>query len=107
MNVAPGGVYSSRLSLGPVQTGLVGTVRFRLIDNDNIVDDPIYGPSTAGIVEDPTGTGVYLFTANAPLVVGLYNPAWDTGPGTELYFDDALVVSTSLPGAFVPSGHDY
>lgn len=107
MNVAPGGAYSSRLSLGPVQSGLVGTIRYRLIDNDAIVDDPVYGPSIVGVIEDPTGSGVYLFRGTAPLTAGVFNPAWDTGPGTELFFDDALVVTASAATPVVPGGHDY
>ena len=91
--IAPGGTYTSRLALGTALTGLVGTVRFRLLDNDGTPDDPVYGPSTADIIEDPTGSGSYLFTGTGPLVTGNYSPAWDQGPGTDLWYDDDLVVT--------------
>lgn len=107
MNVAPGADYTSRLSLGPDQTGLVGTIRFRLIDNDAVADDPVYGPSALSIIEDPTGSGIYLFRGAAPQVAGVYTPAWDTGPGTELYLDESLVVTTSVAAPIAPGGRDY
>jgi hypothetical protein len=85
----------------------VGTVRFRLLDNDPTVDDPIYGPSAANIVEDPTGSGDYLFTAGvAPSALGTYSRAWDRGAGTDLSFDDDLVVNASGSPA-PPSGDAY
>lgn len=104
--IQPSNSYTSRLSLGVESTGLVGTVRFRLIDNDSSVDDPVYGPSTANIIEDPSGLGEYLFTGTAPATAGKYSRAWDTGPGTDLYFDDDLVV-TSTAFSFVTTGNLY
>src|SRR5262245_49894149 len=86
--VAPAAAISSRLALGPSQTGLVGTVRFRLIDNDSTADDPVFGPTTAGIVEDPSGSGSYVWTGTAPSVQGKYSPAWDKGAGTPLMYDE-------------------
>lgn len=103
--VAPGADYSSRLSAGIGNTGLAGTVRFRLLDSDPAVDDPVYGPSTANIVEDPTGSGDYMFSGTAPSTAGKYFPAWDLGSG-QLYYDDDLVVSYSAPAASEPSGRD-
>jgi hypothetical protein len=104
--VAPGADYASRLSAGIGNSGLAGTVRFRLLDSDPTVDDPVYGPSTANIVEDPTGSGDYLFTAGvAPSTTGKYYPAWDLGSG-QLYYDDDLVVSYTAQGATEPSGRD-
>lgn len=93
--VAPGTAYTSRLALGAAQTGLVGTVRYRLLDNDATADDPVYGPSTAGIIEDPTGSGSYVFTGTAPSTAGTYARAWDTGVGTDLVYDEDLVVSAT------------
>lgn len=91
--VAPGGGYSSRLALGAAFTGLAGTVRFRLLDNDTVADDPVYGPSTDDIVEDPAGSGSYVFAGTAPSTAGTYSRAWDRGAGTDLIFDDDLVVT--------------
>jgi hypothetical protein len=93
--IAPGATYTSRVALGAALTGLVGTVRFRLLDNDTTVDDPVYGPSIADIIEDPTGTGSYLFTGTAPNTAGRYSRVWDQGEGTDLIYDDDLIVNRS------------
>lgn len=105
--VAAGAAYTSRLSLGIARTGLVGTVRYRLLDNDQTADDPIYGPSAATIIEDPSGTGTYVFDGTAPAVAGNYARTWDTGPGTELIFDEDLIVTADALVPFVPTGHEY
>lgn len=102
----PGGPYISRYVIGPSGTGLTGTVRYRLLDNDNVADDPVYGPSTDGILEDPTGSGVYVFRGTAPTVAGTYSRAWDTGPDTPLVFDEDLLVTSSLPIGAAPTGRD-
>jgi hypothetical protein len=104
--VAPGADYSSRLALGPTYTGLVGTVRFRILDNDETVDDPVYGPSTADIIEDPTGSGDYVWNGTAPDNAGKYSPAWDTGPATPLIYDEDLIVTYTAAGGSEPGGRD-
>lgn len=97
--VAPSTAYSSRM-VG-FATGQVGTIRFRLVDNDSTADDPIYGPSTADIIEDPTGSGSYLFRGTAPATQSKYARLWDLGVGTTVSSDDDLYVSYT---ATVPSG---
>lgn len=103
--VAPGADYTSRFSAGLSHTGLAGTIRFRLIDSDSTPDDPVYGPSADDIVEDPTGSGDYMITIEAPVTTGKYYPAWDLGSG-QLYYDDDLVVGYTAQGATEPSGRD-
>lgn len=103
--VSPGRSYTSRLALGAANTGLTGTVRFRLLDNDQVADDPIYGPSSAGIIEDPTGSGSYVFDGTAPDTAGNYARAWDRGAGTDLIYDEDLIVSSNAPGG--PATGDY
>lgn len=105
--VSAGAPYSSRLALGTSNTGLAGTVRFRLLNNNRTPDDPVYGPSTAGIIEDPTGSGSYVFDGTAPAVSGNYARAWDMGIGTELVYDEDLLVSSDTLVPFVPTGHEY
>jgi hypothetical protein len=105
--IAPGSTYSSRLALGPASTGLVGTVRYRLLDNDAVADDPVYGPSLLAIIEDPSGSGDYVFRGTAPTMEGKYSPAWDTGPDTPLIFDEDIVVTRTAIGPSTPSGHEY
>lgn len=104
--VAPGGSFISRLVLGSALTGLVGTVRFRLLDNDATADDPVYGPSAADVIEDPTGSGVYVFRGTAPTIASTYSRAWDRGAGTELVFDEDLLVTSSASTGAAPSGRD-
>lgn len=105
--VAPGAAISSRLVLGPEDTGLVGTVRFRLVDDDAVVDDPVIGPVTTGIIEDPSGSGTYLWRGSAPTVMGKYAPLWDKGAGTPLIPDEDIIVTANAALPFTPSGNEY
>lgn len=99
--LAPSVAFSSRVNLGPARTGLVGTIRFRLLDNDTTANDPVYGPSTANIIEDPSGSGSYVFTGTTPSAVGLYSLAWDDGvTTTNLFYDEDILVTAS--GTNVP-----
>lgn len=103
-HAAPSSAYTSRIVGLP--TGLVGTVRFRLVDDDATADDPVYGPSTAGIIEDPTGSGSYLFRGTAPASAGKYARLWDTGVGTALVADEDLIVTYSA-SASLPAANEY
>lgn len=105
--VAPGAAISSRLALGPEDTGLVGTVRFRLVDDDSTPDDPVIGPTTTGIIEDPSGSGTYLWRGIAPTTMGKYAPLWDKGAGTPLIPDTDIVVTANAALPFTPSGNEY
>ncbi len=99
--LAPSTAYTSRVNLGPARTGLVGTIRFRLLDNDTTANDPAYGPSTAGIIEDPTGSGSYVFSGSTPAMVGWFSPAFDDGVTlSNLFFDEDILVTAS--GTAVP-----
>lgn len=89
---APSSSYTSRFSAGIANAGLASSVRFRLIDSDSAADDPVYGPSSTGVVEDPTGSGDYMVTITLPSVSGTYFPAWDLGSG-QLFYDEPVVVT--------------
>lgn len=104
--VAPGGTYTSRLVAGLANTGLVGTVRFRLLDNDAIADDPVYGPSTDDIIEDPAGSASYVFHGVAPTTKGNYARIWDLGAGTELVPDEDLLVAFTAAAPNQPADRD-
>jgi hypothetical protein len=94
--LAPGAAFTSRVSLGPAKTGLAGTARFRLLDNDATANDPVYGPSTANIIEDPSGSGDYVFNGTLPVTAGPYSPAWDDGTATtDLFYDEDIIVTSS------------
>lgn len=107
--VDPSSEYTSRVfGLG---TGLTGTVRFRLVDNDSTANDPIYGPSTAGIVEDPSGSGSYVFLSSAvaelaPATEGKYSRVWDSGAATELVPDEDMIVLAGSSSLII-SGDTY
>lgn len=104
---APGATAASRLVLGPENTGLAGTVRLRILDNDATADDPFYGPSAGSIIEDPTGSGSYVWHGTAPTTQGIYSLLWDTGPDTPLIPDEDLAVTRTATGPFTPSGNEY
>lgn len=104
--IPPGATEASRFSAGAANTGLAGTVRFRLIDADQTADDPVVGPTTTGVVEDPTGSGDYMIQVTAPATEGVYFPAWDLGSG-QLYYDEDWVVTRTATDPFVAAGHEY
>lgn len=87
--VLPGGTYRTRFSAGT--TGLVGTVRIRLLQGTT----EITAATTTGIVEYPAGSGSYEATPTAPDTPGIYYPAWDTGTVTPTTFatDDPIIVT--------------
>ncbi len=98
--VEPSSDYTSRVF--GLTTGLTGTVRFRLIDNDATADDPIYGPSPTGIIEDPAGSGSYVFTGGvAPATEGKFSRIWDSGAATELVADEDMIVLSGVSSLIV------
>lgn len=78
-------------------TGLTGTMRFRILDNSG---GTAFGPVTAGITEDPAGSGSYVYTKVGGLTTaGQYTAMWDTGtvtPETTAYED--ITITGSVPG---------
>lgn len=90
--VDTGDPFSSRYPLGFGYEGMVGTVRFRLLRDDGSVDDPAVGPTTSSIVEDPADSGHYVYIGEAPAEAGSYTPAFDLGDGTDLWYDEAILV---------------
>lgn len=59
-------------------SGLVGTVGVRIVDG---VGNTVTARTTAGIIEEPAGSGRYVAHLVAPLGVGQYGALWDTDPG--------------------------
>ncbi len=108
--VEPESEYTSRVF--GLTTGLTGTVRFRLIDNDGTANDPLYGPATAGIIEDPSGSGAYLFRSSAvsevaPAAEGKFARIWDSGPATELVPDEDLITLAGVAALVGGTGDLY
>lgn len=89
--VARGQLFES--TLDNADTGLTGTLGVRIVDGHG---NTTVARSTAGIVETPAGSGVYVATLTAPTVGGQYAVVWDTGGSTPEYAADPLTVT---PGA--------
>ena len=88
-----GSSFESRVQGFPA--GLVGTVGVQILDN---IGGIATARATAGIAEDPAGSGSYTITLTAPVVLGQYTVMWDTGvigPST-IAADDLTVTSTSI-----------
>jgi len=65
---AQGQPYELSFDIG--ETGLVGTIEFRLSDGDGAI---VEGPTTAGWVETSAGSGIYTYSgAAAPATLGDY-----------------------------------
>lgn len=99
---APGSTVE--ISVVNFPTGLTGTVRYRLLDNQGATTS---GPTTSGISEYPSGSGLYTASLTVPSTAGEYTILWDTGtlgPGTTAA--ESLTVSYSAPSASAPSGDD-
>jgi hypothetical protein len=74
-------------------TGLVGTLGVRILDN---VGGTTMPRTTAGISELVPGSGLYAVTLIAPQVIGEYTVAWDDGqPGPEHSAAESLTVQST------------
>jgi hypothetical protein len=84
-------------------TGLTGTVRVRILDN---IGGTSYGPTTAGITENPAGSGSYSVALTSSAVAGEYAVLFDQGgtltPSTTA--DSELIVASSLAGDVIAPG---
>lgn len=99
----PGESFDARVTGFP--SGLVGTVRVRILDNEG---GTTLAATAAGIIEDPAGSGSYATTLVAPAEGGQYSVLWDTGTvGPSSTASDDLLVTlapiVSLPAGITPT----
>ena len=73
--VGPGGSFEEVVSNQP--TGLAGVIGVRIVDNTGTTVDP---RRTAGISEQPAGSGIYAVVLTGPASAGQYSIIWDTDP---------------------------
>jgi hypothetical protein len=83
------------------ESGLVGTIGIGVRSGQG---SQTTARTTSGIVEDPTGSGIYTATITAPAIAGVYVLAWDDGSGT--WAAEELVVTATGSPAPAPSGGD-
>jgi hypothetical protein len=80
-------------------SGLVGTIGVRIDQGAS----NILARTTAGIVEFPAGSGIYVATLTSPSIAGYYQITWDTGvvgPGTTAVEDLLVTSSVAAGGGF-------
>lgn len=88
-------------SLQAVQSGGAGTYRIGIIDTPNGL--VFLEPTTSGIVERPSGSGIYHWSGQGPTTPGIYSIVWDFGTGSRVIAVEELVVGGSrAPDAVVP-----
>lgn len=77
-------------------TGLSGTIGVRVTDGQG---QTTIARTTSGIVESPTGSGIYTATLTAPAAVGQYEVVWDDGgsPATWAVEDLTITSTGSVP----------
>jgi predicted transcriptional regulator len=96
MNVPPAFPYEAVFQSG--LPGLVGTVALGLLDNQGAYTDPL---DTTGIIETPSGSGIYVANRTSPAVEGQYTLLWSidgsTDPGSVTA--EELVVTFGTPGS--------
>jgi hypothetical protein len=104
----PGASFETFVSGFP--TGETGSVGVRIGDG---VGGTVVNRTTAGIVEFPAGSGVYVVTLTAPTTAGQYIVVWDVpggggggGGGQDSYGVTPLVVTSTGAQAATPSGAD-
>lgn len=99
MNVAPSATYEAVVETG--ETGLVGTIKLGLLDNQGAVTSPL---DPSGIIETPAGSGIYATTRVAPATGGQYTLLWslDGSTAPDKVVIDELLVTASAPGDPVP-----
>lgn len=79
-------------------TGLVGTIGVRILHP--AAGTTFLARTTAGITEQPAGSGIYFVSLTAPDDAGTYSIVWDDGSA---YAPEELVVTYTLPSS-VPTG---
>lgn len=83
-------------------TGLVGTIGVAIYDAvNNTYPTP---RTTAGITENPSGSGVYYVTLTAPHDPGDYFVVWDTDNGDPIFAQDVFAVIAVPAPAPGPGG---
>jgi hypothetical protein len=85
-------------------TGLTGTLGVRIVDPP--AGTTVAARTTAGIVEQVAGSGVYGVVLTAP-GVGEYAVVWDTGGGTPVFASEELLVSAGPPSVAPNPGPSY
>lgn len=100
---APGATAEAALQW-PV-TGLVGTLGVRIIDTPS--GSTFLARTTAGIVENPAGSGLYEWSGTGPSTSGTWSLIWDDGALTPGHcaVEELVVTSTALAAA-APGGTD-
>lgn len=92
MFVKAGRSFEATLAGAP--TGLTGTLGIQILDNTGNVTTP---RQSAGIAENPVGSGFYAVTLTAPPSAGQYSLFWDTGAvGPSTTASEELVVSRPI-----------
>jgi hypothetical protein len=99
----PGATFEAALDGAP--TGLTGTLGVRILDTP--AGTSILARTTAGIVEQPAGSGLYAVALTAPSTAGTYSVVWDTGGGSPTYAREDLVVTVTIPAPVATSGPSY
>lgn len=87
------------------ETGLAGTIGVQILNSSGTA---VVARTTAGIVENPAGSGSYLATLTAPADAGDYTIFWDNGsisPSTTT--GEQLVVSSTSTPFTPPTGDTY
>ena len=81
-------------------TGLVGTIGVRVTDG---VGGTTIARTTSGIVETPTGSGVYVATLTAPANVGQYQVTWDDGGSPTTWAAEELTITATGTQTVTPT----
>jgi hypothetical protein len=100
---APGATVEAALQW-PV-TGLVGTLGIRIVDTPS--GSTFLVRTTAGIAENPAGSGLYEWSGTGPSTGGTWSVIWDDGSATPGHMAiEELVVTFSGLSPTTPSGID-
>ena len=81
-------------------TGLTGTIGVRVTDG---VGGTTIARTTSGIVETPTGSGVYVATLTAPANVGQYQVTWDDGGSPTTWAAEELTITATGTQTVTPT----
>lgn len=95
----PGTTFEATTQNAP--TGLTGTIGVRIIDQP--AGTAMVARTTAGISEQPPGSGIYSTTLTAPDAAGTYLVVWDTGGATPAFASEGLQVAASITAVPVPA----
>lgn len=102
MSIYATGGATIEATLQAINSGNAGTYRISIVDTPS--GNYFLSPTTTGIVENPSGSGVYGWSGTAPNTVGQYTIVWDAGTSNAVLAIEDLTITAQGAQPIITSG---